>query len=169
MATPTLTRPLKVGGTRTYADEFEYLHHEAPILADEVDADIQLIVDAWNTYIAGAVAPPQYYLVAGAVGGVPPPSVSLGLYVAALAFTFPANLSGSQAVAKTAATAQTDVDVRVNGTSKGSIRWGAGATVAGFVWSTAVSVAPGDRIELVAPTAADATLADLTWTLRGAL
>jgi hypothetical protein len=111
----------------------------------------------------------QYYLVAGAVAGTPPASASLALYVAALAFTLPVNLTGSQAVAKTAATAQTDVDVQVNGTSRGTIRWAAGATVAGFVWASTVSVAAGDRVELVAPATADATLADFTWTLRGAL
>jgi hypothetical protein len=111
----------------------------------------------------------QWYLVAGSLGGVPTAGLSVGLYVAALAFTLPVGLVGSQAVAKVAATAQTDVDVRVNGTSKGTIRWAAAATVATFVWATAVAIAIGDRVELVAPTPADATLADPAWTLRGTL
>src|SRR5262249_20768710 len=111
----------------------------------------------------------QYYLLAGALAGVPTASLSVGLYVAALAFTLPTALVGSQAVAKTAATAQADVDVQVNGTSKGKIRWPAGATVATFVWSADVAIAVGDRIELLAPATADAALADLTWTLRGVI
>jgi hypothetical protein len=37
------------------------------------------------------------------------------------------------------------------------------------VWATAVAIAIGDRVELVAPTPADATLADPAWTLRGTL
>lgn len=164
MTTP-LQRTTKVGGVLTYTDEYEYLNHEAPILTSEVDAEIQMLVDAVNELRSA----PRYYLVAGAVGGAPPPSGSLGLYVAALPFTLPVSLTGSQALAKTAATAQTDVAVLVNGVSKGSLRWAPGAQIAGFVWSTAVAVAVGDRIELVAPAAADATLADLTWTLRGAL
>ncbi|HEY7034686.1 MAG TPA: hypothetical protein VH482_25330 [Thermomicrobiales bacterium] len=216
MGSPTLVRPLKVTGVRTYSEEYENLAHEAPILSSEVDADIQMLIDAWNNPAStfpvaiGATAPVspvpgtlwwrttdgnlyifyndgttaqwvpavasvgkliggQYYLVAGAFTGAPTASVSLGLYVAALAFTLPANLTGSQAVATVGATAQTDVDVRVNGVSKGSLRWAAGATVGGFVWTSAVSVAAGDRIELLAPATPDATLADVTWTLRGVL
>jgi hypothetical protein len=117
----------------------------------------------------GKLTAGQYYLLAGAVSGSPPASVSLGYYVAALGFTLPLNLAGSQAVAKTAATAQTDVAILVNGVSKGSIRWAAAATVASFVFSAAVTVLTGDRIELVAPATADATLADFTWTLRGTI
>src|SRR4029077_14754139 len=161
MGTPTLVRPLKVTGVRTYTEEYNNLLHEAPILSSEVDADIQMLVDAWNNPAStfpvaiGATAPlapvpgtlwwrttdgnlyifyndgttsqwvpavssvgkligGQYYLVAGAGAAPRPASVSLALYVAALAFTLPANFTGSQAVAKVAATAQTDVDVRVN-------------------------------------------------------
>lgn len=117
----------------------------------------------------GKLVAGQYYLVAGALGGIPPASVSVGLYVAALAFTLPANLVGSQALAKTAASAQTDLDVQVNGTSKGKLRWGAGATVGSFVWAASVTIVVGDRIEIIAPAVADGTLADLTWTLRGTL
>jgi len=117
----------------------------------------------------GKLTAGQYYLLAGALSGVPAASISLGYYVAALAFTLPQNLTGSQGVAKVAATAQTDVALVVNGTSKGNLRWGAGATVAGFVFAAAVAIAAGDRIELIAPATVDATLADLTWTLRGAL
>ncbi len=124
---------------------------------------------AWVNLDAGAVPITQYYLVTGAVAGAPTASLSLGFYVAALAFTLPASLTGSQAIAKTAATAQTDVAILVNGISKGSIRWAVGATVATFVFASAVAIAVGDRIELVAPATPDATLADCTWTLRGTL
>jgi hypothetical protein len=117
----------------------------------------------------GKLTAGQSYLLAGALGGVPPPAVTVGLYVAALPFTLPANLVGSQAVAKTAATAQADFSVKVNGVAKGTIRWGAAATVATFVWAAAVALAAGDRLEILAPAAADGTLADLTWTLRGTL
>jgi hypothetical protein len=110
----------------------------------------------------------QYYLLAGAVTGVPPAGVAVGLYVSALAFSLPANLSGSQAVAKTAATAQTDFTLSVNGTAQGTMRWAAGATVATFL-SSAVALAIGDRVEITAPGTADATLADVSWTLRGSV
>jgi hypothetical protein len=121
------------------------------------------------TASVGKLLAGQWYLIAGSLGGVPAAGLSLGLYVAALAFTLPAGLAGSQAVAKTAATAQTDFDVRVNGTSKGTIRWAAAATVASFLFATAVAIAIGDRVEILAPTPADATLADPAWTLKGTL
>jgi hypothetical protein len=111
----------------------------------------------------------QFYLLAGSLGGVPTAGLSVALYDAAMAFTLPAGLTGSQALAKGAATALTLFDVQVNGASKGKIQWAAGATVATFVWATSVAVGVGDRIEIIAATPADATLADPTWTLRGAL
>jgi hypothetical protein len=111
----------------------------------------------------------NYYLVSGALAGVPTTSLSVGFYVAALPFTFKAGLTGSQAVAKIAATGSSSFDVRVNGVSKGSITWSAGATVATFTWTADVAVAAGDRIEVLAPASPDATLSDPTWTLRGNL
>jgi len=117
----------------------------------------------------GRVTTAQYYLVSGALAGVPTASLSLGLYVAALPFTFPSGLAGSQAVAKVAATAQTDVAVRQNGVAVGTVRWATGATVASFIMASATPVAAGDRLELVAPATPDATLSDPAWTLRGTL
>jgi hypothetical protein len=111
----------------------------------------------------------QYYLLAGASPGVPTASLSVGLYVAALAFTLPANLAGSQAVAKIAATAATAFSVQVNGVAKGTISWASGATLATFAWPAAVAIAAGDRVEILAPAAPDATLSDPAWTLRGAV
>lgn len=111
----------------------------------------------------------QFYLVAGALAGAPTASLALGFYVAALAFTLPSGLTGSQAKAEVAATAQTDLDVLVNDVSKGTIRFAAGATVATFLWTSAVALVVGDRIEVRAPATPDATLADIAWTLKGAL
>jgi hypothetical protein len=111
----------------------------------------------------------QYYLISGALGGVPPASLSAGLYVAALAFTLPANLTGSQGFAKTAPTAATSFDLQINGTSRGSMTWAAGGTAATFTFASSVTMAVGDHLEIVAPATPDATLADLTWTLRGTL
>lgn len=112
-------------------------------------------------------ATPHYYLVAGALAGVPTASLSVGLYVAAVAFTLPAGLAGSQAVAKGAATGAASFPVQVNGTAKGSINWAAAATVATFTWAADVAIATGDRIEVLAPATPDTTLSDPAWTLRG--
>jgi hypothetical protein len=50
----TIQRPLKLYNTRKYVDEVAAdPDHLAPILAAEVDADIDTIYDAWNTGVDG--------------------------------------------------------------------------------------------------------------------
>lgn len=91
-----------------------------------------------------------------------------------LGFVIPGGLTGleiaagatnSQAEAETAATAQTDFDLQKNGSSFGTIRWAASGTVATFVSVTNTTFAAGDTIEIQAPGTADATLANLYFTL----
>jgi Chaperone of endosialidase len=49
MGTPTLQRPLKTNNTRTYVDEVTSVAPaDAPILAPEVDADLDTLYNAWN-------------------------------------------------------------------------------------------------------------------------
>src|SRR5215471_1037943 len=115
----------------------------------------------------GKLTAGQYYLLAGSIIGIPGSAISAGSYVAALGFVLPANLNGSQGVAKAAATAQTDYTIKVNGVTKGTMRWAAGATVATFVWTAAVTVQSGDRVEIISPATPDATHSDPTWTLKG--
>jgi hypothetical protein len=103
------------------------------------------------------------YLLAGAVAGGTPTSV-IGSWIATLAFTLPAGLAGSQANLKVAG-ATTNFDIQVNGVSKGQIHWTAGQTLATFIFPAAVSIAVGDRIEVVGA----AGVSDPTWTLRGLL
>jgi hypothetical protein len=67
------------------------------------------------------------------------------------------------------ATAQTDFDVRRNGTSIGTVRFPAGSATATFIAASAVTGEPGDRLAAVAPATPDATFADIAVTLAGAL
>lgn len=85
------------------------------------------------------------------------------------AVTLPAALAGSRVTAGVAATAQTDFDVKVNGASIGTIRFAASGTVATFLSFSATSIAVNDVLEIVAPGTADATLADISFTLAGVL
>lgn len=49
MASPTLQRPIKTGNVRSFTAQVQALApNDAPILATEVDADIDLLVNAWN-------------------------------------------------------------------------------------------------------------------------
>jgi hypothetical protein len=109
------------------------------------------------------------YQLAGSLPGTPTSSQRVFHHLAVAAFTLPQNLTGSAGKAKMAATAQTDFDLRVNGVSKGTMRFAPSGTTASFIFSADVSVAAGDEIEIIAPASADATLANLVWTLKGTL
>lgn len=100
--------------------------------------------------------------------GAPVASQVLMRYPFPRAVSFPASLTGSQGVAGTAATAQTDFDIRKNGSSVGTMRFAAAATVASFIAASAFSFAVGDVITVVAPATPDATLADIGFALKGA-
>lgn len=79
------------------------------------------------------------------------------------------NLPISQAYARVAATAQTDFDIQKNGVSIGTIRWAAAATTATFIFAADVAFVPGDRLQVIAASVADATLEDISITLAGIL
>ena len=82
---------------------------------------------------------------------------------------FAIDLEGNARYAGTVATATTDLDVRKNGTSFGTIRFPAASSTATFIAATATVFDPGDRLEVVAPASPDATLGDIMVTLAGAL
>jgi hypothetical protein len=81
--------------------------------------------------------------------------------------TFPAGFAGSQAYAQVPATASTTLDVQQNGTSIGSITFGAGSSTATFSLAADTVFWPGDRLAIVNQDPADSTLADLSITLKG--
>ena len=85
------------------------------------------------------------------------------------AFTLPAGLAGSRGHESTTATTQADLDLRKNGSSNGTATFAAASATASFTLPSAASLAEGDRLELIAPTPQDATLADLTILLNGSL
>lgn len=84
--------------------------------------------------------------------------------------TLPAGLTGSEATARVAAASAVTVTLnKISGgttTAIGSISWAAGNTAGTFTLAEATSFAPGDLIEELWPTPADATLADVAITLR---
>jgi hypothetical protein len=83
------------------------------------------------------------------------------------AVTFVASLTDSYVKAGTAATAQTDFDLKKNGSSIGTVRFAAAGTTATYVSISASSWAAGDILTLVAPASPDATIADIWGTLVG--
>lgn len=109
------------------------------------------------------------YDIASFFAGVPNNSDVLNLFVAPRPIVLPVNLTNSQLYAVTAATAQTVIDIQVNEVSKGSITVAASGNSGTFTFASAVSLATGDRVKLVGPATADATLADISITLKGTL
>jgi hypothetical protein len=80
---------------------------------------------------------------------------------------FPVDMAGSQFEAQVAATASTVFDVQKNGVSVGTATFAISGTTATWDVDPAVSFAPGDRLQVIAPSSADATLADLDINLAG--
>jgi hypothetical protein len=85
------------------------------------------------------------------------------------AFTWPANLVGSNITSNVAATASTVILIKNNGTTIATITFAISGTVATFVTTggTAKSIAVGDVVTIVGPATADTTLADVTLDLFG--
>lgn len=100
----------------------------------------------------------------------PSASEVLALYVAADAFTIPANMVGSQVKVGTNPTATFAIDVQQNGSSIGTISIATDGTPTLTTTSgTAKSIAAGDVLKFVAPSSADSTIADVAITVKGTL
>lgn len=107
------------------------------------------------------------YDIAFSIESAPTASQILLRFVASRPVTLPAGFTGSVGAAGTAATAGTDIDVKQNGSSVGTIHFAAAGTVATFVAAAEVDLAAGDVLTVIAPGSPDATLAKLAVTLKG--
>jgi len=80
---------------------------------------------------------------------------------------FASNFAGSRAAARVAATADAVWTILKNGVAVGTITFAAASTTGVFASSGPVAFAPGDRIQIVAPTPRDDTLSGVFGTLTG--
>jgi hypothetical protein len=108
---------------------------------------------------------PTYDVGINRTSGAPSASQVLLDFVVPRTIVLPQNMTGSVAEATVAATAQTDLDVRKNGSSVGTIRFAASGTVASFIAASAATFNSGDNLTVVAPGSPDATLAQIVITL----
>jgi hypothetical protein len=115
------------------------------------------------------VAASKYYDIPCGAPGTLTASQLIGQYTAVRTINFAANFAGSAGHAGTAATASTTITVNVNGTAVGTIVFAASGTTPTFTTTggTAVVVTSGQTITFVAPSSADATLANVSATLLG--
>jgi len=145
-------------------------------LANVEDEDVlyKRGASAWAAASAGSSTPTtQPYDMVAYYPGVPTASAKVSRVAFTRAVTFAAAFAGSVASADVAATASTVFDVQkaVSGSttfsSIGSVTFAAGATVGSFALAGGASFATGDRLRILAPATADATLADISITLVG--
>jgi hypothetical protein len=90
----------------------------------------------------------------------------IGEYIFPRTVSFPANMTGSYALADAASTGTVSCTANKNGSSIGTVRFAASATGT-FQSFAATTFNAGDVLQLVAPTAADSTLAGVKITFVG--
>jgi hypothetical protein len=120
-----------------------------------------------NSGATAAVWSSRPYDIALYIEGVTTASEVLLYFVATRAFTWPASLTGSYAKASVAATASTTFTILHNGSSVGSFAFAASGTTATFTFSSAITFALGDTIEITGPATPDTTLANIGITFAG--
>ncbi|MBV8506602.1 MAG: phage tail protein [Alphaproteobacteria bacterium] len=119
------------------------------------------------TYEVKGTGQASSIIVSGSFSGRPTASLVLQSYVFAGPVTLPAGLSGSRATAATAATASTTFNIQKNGANIGTMVFAPSAAPATFTINSATLFNAGDVLSLVAPSAPDATLGNLAWTIMG--
>jgi hypothetical protein len=123
---------------------------------------------SWDALSIGGGGGSEPYDIGAQIAGAPTASLVMLRYKFPRAVAYPAGLTDSQGVAGTAATAQTDFDVRKNGVSVGTMRFAAAGTSATFIAASPQTYAAGDVLTVVAPASPDATLAGVSFVLAGA-
>jgi hypothetical protein len=122
---------------------------------------------SWDLWTLDSTPVAQPYDIGAQLSGAPTASLVMLRYKFPRAVIFPAGLTDSQGTAGTAATAQTDFDVRKNGASVGTMRFAAAGTSATFIAASQQTYSPGDILTVVAPASPDATLAGVSFVLAG--
>lgn len=118
----------------------------------------------------GTVQPitPTPYDVVGYVEGSPTSNATVLFFLAIRNFTLSTSYGTPRCESMTAATSSATFTIKKNGSSIGTMVFSASGTVA-VVSLTTTSVVVGDKITITAPVSADATLANIAFTLPAIL
>lgn len=106
------------------------------------------------------------YDVGGYVEGTTNANETVWQFYSPRAWTLPAGASGG-GKAGTAATASTTFTLKQNGTSIGTLIFGAGSASGTVSITSSTAIASGDLLALVAPATPDTTLANIAFTFAG--
>lgn len=88
-------------------------------------------------------------------------------HVLAQSIDFTAGLPTSQALAETAATAETVFSIQHEGSEVGIVTFAESGTVGTYAASADFTIAPGETFQILAPSTPDATLANIAFTITG--
>ena len=113
----------------------------------------------------GSLAQP--YDIGSTYNGAPTASVVLLRIPFVRKVVFPAGLHGSRGMLGVAATAQTDFDIKKNGSSFGTMRFAVSGATATFIAASQTTFSSGDVLTVTAPASPDATAADIGFCLTG--
>jgi len=143
-----------------YRDVYGITGTEAPAAGETIDERI--------TALQALITAAKVYDQAGYVISTPTAGARLFLFIANRYTNYGADFAGSYAKCATTATAEAVFTIKKNGDTIGTITFSAGVTAGVFAstGSAVYSLAPGDILEVVAPSPQDATLADVCWNLK---
>lgn len=117
--------------------------------------------------VAGGGGGSGAYNVGFSFMGEPGPSDVLVMHVFAETINFPEDLLNSVGHALVAPTATVEFEIHKNGALIGTAEIASAANIATFTLAGGETFAPGDILTVLAPNPADATLADVAFTLLG--
>lgn len=172
IGTKLLVRQIGAGGTTVVGDGgvTVELDANASLVMDGAQQQILLHKTATDTWHAAPVVAISDIDLALFINGAPENLEKIATFVVTRAFTLASGLTDTQAYAEVTATSNATIDLHKNGgASLGTIDFASATNVATFTFSTLTSFAVGDRLNLVNQSTADATLADISITIRGVL
>lgn len=119
--------------------------------------------------VSANVVSAAVYDIAGSVKGKPAAGDVIGRFEAVRPFSIPAGLTSSVSKAGSSATASAALSLAKNGTIFGTMTFAAAGTVATVAAASSTTFAATDVLTIVAPATADATLADIAFTIVATL
>lgn len=110
------------------------------------------------------------YDICLSIQGKPAAGANVLNFIAPRAYSLPSGLTGSRTHAATVAASTSVFTLKKNGTSIGTLTFpNSGANSATISFTSTVSFAAGDRLQITAPSSQDSALADISITLLAAL
>lgn len=132
---------------------------------DLQDGDTLVYNAAQDKWIPGEDINP--FDIGSFVEGAPVTDQIYLYYIFARSVRFLAGLPGSQCNSRVDATADVTLDIQKNGVSIGGIQYDSSTGRSQFIFAAEVDFVAGDEITVQAPTAVDATLSGVAFTLKG--